>query len=117
MYKIFSDLLIQNGVTPYKVSKETGIPTSTFTEWKKGTYTPKVDKLQKIADYFNVSLEYLTTGETSEQKETPLAKARSEEHEHVIKMLEAASPEVQRFVLDALEAEYKRRQGQDSGTK
>ena len=32
------------------VAKNTGITKSTFSEWKRGRYTPKQDKLQKIAD-------------------------------------------------------------------
>lgn len=62
MYAIFEKLLKSTGVTAYRVSKETGISTATLTQWKKGISTPKQDKLQKIADYFNVSLDYLTTG-------------------------------------------------------
>ena len=58
MYKKFEELLKTNGCTAYKVSKATGVPGSTFTEWKKGKYQPKSDKLQKIADYFNVPLGY-----------------------------------------------------------
>ena len=58
MYKKFEELLKANGCTAYKVSKATGIPGSTFTEWKKGKCQPKSDKLQKIADYFNVPLGY-----------------------------------------------------------
>lgn len=59
MYEIFSKLLQKNGVTPYKVSKETGVSQSTLSDWKRGISTPKSDKLQKIADYFGVSLGYL----------------------------------------------------------
>ena len=58
MYKKFEELLKTNGCTAHKVSKATGIPGSTFTEWKKGKYQPKSDKLQKIADYFGVPLGY-----------------------------------------------------------
>lgn len=59
MYKIFEELLQKHGVTAYKVSKETGIATSTLSDWKKGKSTPKQDKLQKIADYFGITLAYL----------------------------------------------------------
>lgn len=59
MYSIFESLLEKNGVTAYKVAKATGITTSTLTSWKQGKYVPKPDKLQKIADYFGVSLGYL----------------------------------------------------------
>ena len=70
MYEIFSKLLQKYGVTPYKVSKETGVSQSTLSDWKRGISTPKPDKLQKIADYFGVSLTYLLTGnEVTETKE------------------------------------------------
>lgn len=59
LYKKFKFLLNKRNVTAYQVGKATGVATSTLTEWKKGTYTPKVDKLKKIADYFGVTLEYL----------------------------------------------------------
>lgn len=60
MYEIFQRLLDEKGITAYKVAKETGISTATLSSWKKGRYTPKKEKLQKIADYFDVRLEYLT---------------------------------------------------------
>lgn len=59
MYDIFEALLAERGVTAYRVAKETGISTATMTDWKKGRSTPKADKLQKIADYFAVSVDYL----------------------------------------------------------
>ena len=62
MYSIFEELLQKHGVSTYKVSKATGIAQSVFSSWKNGISTPKQDKMQKIADYFNVSLESLTTG-------------------------------------------------------
>lgn len=69
MYEIFENLMKEHGVTAYKVSKETGIATSTLSDWKKGRSTPKQDKLQKIADYFNVTVDYLLTGNNPEKKE------------------------------------------------
>lgn len=65
MYEIFNNLCEKKGVTAYRIGKETGIATSTFTDWKKGRSTPKQDKLKKIADYFGVTVEYLMTGEES----------------------------------------------------
>lgn len=59
MYSIFEKLLSEFGVTAYRVSKATGITTSTLTAWKQGEYTPKADKLQKIAEFFAVSIDYL----------------------------------------------------------
>ena len=70
MYEIFEQLMKAHGYTAYKVSVETGIAQSTLSDWKKGKSTPKTDKLQKIADLFNVSLSYLTTGEEKDGGET-----------------------------------------------
>lgn len=62
MYEIFEKLCKQHNVTSYRVCKETGLTTATISNWKAGRYRPKSDKLQKIADFFGVSLEYLLTG-------------------------------------------------------
>lgn len=57
-YEKFKALLDERHVTAYQVSKQTGIRRATFSEWKRGKYTPKVDKLMKIADYFGVPISY-----------------------------------------------------------
>ena len=76
MYEIFEHLLEERGVTAYRVSKETGVTTATLTSWKQGKYTPKPEKLQKIADYFGVSLSYLMTGQEDVSENEPKLKAR-----------------------------------------
>lgn len=59
MYEKYVQLKTEKGVTDYRVSAETGIPASTFTDWKRGRSKPKVDKLKVLADYFGVPLETL----------------------------------------------------------
>lgn len=58
MYDKFEKLLKRNGVTPYRVHKETGISTATLSDWKNGKSQPKKDKIEKICEYFNVPLSY-----------------------------------------------------------
>ena len=58
MYKTFEKLVKDNNVSVYKVAKDTGITYSAFSEWKAGRSTPKLDKLQKLADYFGVPITY-----------------------------------------------------------
>ena len=58
MYEKYKRLLKASGDTTYRMCKVTGISTSTMTDWKAGKYTPKIDKLKKIADYFDVPIEY-----------------------------------------------------------
>lgn len=45
------------------VAKGANITKSTFSDWKAGRYVPKQEKLQKIADFLGISVEYLQTGE------------------------------------------------------
>ena len=68
MYEIFEQLLKKHGITPYKVSKATGISTATLSDWKNGRSIPKSDKMQILADYFGVSFEYLTTGRSPDSE-------------------------------------------------
>ena len=58
LYEKFAELLEKNNKTAYQISKETGIPQSVLSDWKRGRSTPKVDKLKILADYFGVSIEY-----------------------------------------------------------
>lgn len=58
MYKNFAMLLDKTNKTAYQVAKDTGISTATLSNWKKGNYIPKVDKLKILANYFGVSIEY-----------------------------------------------------------
>ena len=67
-YTYFEYLLKQTGTTVYRVSKETGIAASTFTDWKNGRSSPKADKLKRIADHFGISLDELMGGGASRQK-------------------------------------------------
>lgn len=66
MYEIYCKLRDEKGIKDSDVVKSTGITKSTFSDWKSGRSKPKNDKLQKIADYFGVTVDYLMTGENSD---------------------------------------------------
>lgn len=73
VYEVFEQLLQKYGVTSYKVAKETGVTQTSLSNWKSGRSTPGTKSLQRIADYFGVTVDYLMTGkEGSEKKETSL---------------------------------------------
>ena len=57
-YKKFEELLTWADKTTYQVAKATGISTAAFSGWKQGKWNFKADKLQKIADYFGIKIEY-----------------------------------------------------------
>ena len=108
MYEIFQQLLIKKGVTAYKVGKETGIAGSTFTDWKNGRSEPKQDKLSRIAEYFEVSVEYLRTGKESsvviEMAETDVALSNMNKRmkEYALR-LAAMSEDKQKHVMDLID--------------
>lgn len=79
MYEVFAKLLDESNKKAADVARATEIPSSTFTDWKKGRSTPKQEKLKKIADYFGVSVEYLMTGE--EKKKDPYAITSKDERD------------------------------------
>lgn len=58
MYKKFEDLLVKTNKTIYRVSKDTGIAQSSLSDWKNGKTTPKLEKIIKLAKYFDVPIEY-----------------------------------------------------------
>lgn len=73
MYEVFEQLLQKYDITPYKVAKEAGVTQTALSNWKLGKSTPTTQTLQKIADYFGVTIDYLMTGkEELEKKETTL---------------------------------------------
>lgn len=59
MYSEYAKLRDERGLTDYRVSKDTGVPTATLSDWKQGVYTPKADKMLKLAEYFGVPVETL----------------------------------------------------------
>lgn len=68
-YKRLEVLLKSKNITAYRVSKDTGIGQSTFSDWKKGRSKPKLEKLVKIAAYLNVPVEYFVKEGVNENED------------------------------------------------
>lgn len=58
-YERYCRLCKDRGKAPSTAAVEMGISKSAVTTWKKLGRTPKIDQLKKVADYFDVSLDYL----------------------------------------------------------
>ena len=67
MYEIYCKLRDSKGTKDSDVAKATGITKSTFSDWKNGRSNPKDAKLQKIADLFGVTAEYIRTGKNTNE--------------------------------------------------
>lgn len=53
------ELMKERNVTANALANELGLPNSAFSEWKKKKANPSVDVILKIADYFDVTTDYL----------------------------------------------------------
>lgn len=120
MFEVFKKLCEAHGTTTTAVLVELGISKSTGTGWKNGAYSPKVDKLQQIADYFNVPLEYLMTGvmpavhfEDEETAAIAQAILESKELRGLFLAAKDAPPEDIEFVYKALLHLKKKEMGED----
>ena len=58
MYRKYAKLRDEKGYSDYFVAHTLGIPKSSFSAWKAGNYSPKADKLYKLAKFFGVPMEY-----------------------------------------------------------
>lgn len=58
----FSKLCDENATNPNAVAAAIGLSNAICTKWKNGT-VPKGKTLNLLAEYFNVSVDYLLTGE------------------------------------------------------
>lgn len=69
MYEIFEQLLQKKGISAYRVARETGISQASLSDWKSGKVKrPSIDKLQKIAEYLDCSVDYLLGRDKSSNK-------------------------------------------------
>lgn len=72
MYEIIDALLNERGVSGAQMSADLGMSRSFMTELRKGrAKSIKLETAQKIAEYFDVSLDYLTGEETEKTHTEP----------------------------------------------
>lgn len=64
----FFELLKEKNYTQKQFSIKTGIPEQTISAWKKRKSDPPANLLYTIADFLNVSLDFLITGTENENK-------------------------------------------------
>lgn len=110
-------LLEAKGISQSELEKTLGFGKGTMTKWK-GTTAPSADKLLKIAEYFDVTLDYLMTGnEGTLKKSTELTPKDEREIERILEQTrdqllsqeglmfdgDPASPEAIESILSAMQ--------------
>lgn len=74
-YETFEALCKQNGISPFACCKEIGLSGGSAAYWKKSGRTPKRETLEKLAERFGVTVDYLigrekATGTNADRKHT-----------------------------------------------
>ena len=64
VYERIESLRKERKISQGNLEKELGFSNGSISKWK--TSMPKTERLQKIADYFGVSVDYLMTGKEKE---------------------------------------------------
>ena len=106
MYEIFEQLLQKYGISAYKVAKEAGVTQTALSNWKNGRNTPSVPTLQKIAEYFGVTVDYLMTGKEETEKDIKEILANTEQllkQDGLMFDGDPASPEAIESILSAMQ--------------
>lgn len=75
--EILKKLMHDKGISNNKLLTDLGLNKSSILNWEKRGTIPSGETLQKIADYFNVSVDYLL-GNTDKKEKSPAAEYDSE---------------------------------------
>ena len=69
-YENIRNLRIDNGYTQKQIAAYLGISQNTYSQYEVGVLNYSVDTLEKLADFYGVSVDYLL-GRTNEKKPYP----------------------------------------------
>lgn len=64
------ELLREKGFSQKQLSEYSGISTSTISAWNKRNAAPSAEMLSTIADFLDVSIDYLVTGDDNSDRQT-----------------------------------------------
>ena len=76
LYEQIRDIAKSKGYSVNRLEKELGFARSSINKFNKNI--PSVDKLQQIADFLGVTVDYLMTGETPTEKKSSFLTSRDE---------------------------------------
>lgn len=116
LYEQIRDIAKSKGYSVNRLEKELGFARSSINKFNKNI--PSVDKLQQIADFLGVTVDYLMTGESpAEKKEAPLTPRDERDIEKILDQTreqllsqeglmfdgQPASPEAVESILSAMQ--------------
>lgn len=113
-YERFAELCKEKNVKPTPLVLSMGLSSSNVSQWKKGS-TPRAQVLAQLANYFDVSTNYLL-GETDLRKPAPDSDSLDSDTRELVSLFEGASPDTQAAILAVLrDAERRKNSKPDAG--
>ena len=101
-YDIYKKLCEDNGEKPYQLPLKLGAKSnSVVAQWKNGSL-PRPEMIQKIADYFNVSVEYLMFGEVNKEKPVPVRHELKESDMEILTLLKEINEKQKKAIVDMI---------------
>lgn len=111
-YDRFIELCRSKSVKPTPLVLKMGLSSSNVSQWKKGS-TPRPEVLQKFSEYFNVSVEYLLTGEEQKESPPPSGEPLDPVTRELMEFVETASEDERRAALEMVKLIKKQRRTQN----
>jgi transcriptional regulator with XRE-family HTH domain len=115
IYERIEALIASKRMTKKAFCQQMGISTGNFGDWKRGVSIPSTKKLIEIAQYFDVSLDWLMTGRERGASDgiRELPNGYSPEGGQPDAWMEQLTEEERAFIREYLEfTEYRRSKGQ-----
>ncbi len=104
MFRIrLKELRENNKISQQKLANIIGVSQSTVGMWENGTNKPEFNTLTKIADYFNVSIDYLIGNDTN-KKSPSIKEELTADEQKLLKSFRELNEEGQYILLSQAEA-------------
>lgn len=96
----------QSGRTQKELAEIMGVSAPTFHDWVKGKKFPRIDKVQKLADYFGVlKSDLIEAKEEKQEKEKPInVDGLTENHQKLLSFASTLSEEQAGKVLQLMKS-------------
>lgn len=111
------NLRIKTGLTQSELAIEVGLPQSCISLWEKGKREPNLNGLKKLAEYFQVSTDYLLgLTATSNESREGVAKtdnSLSDEEKEIVDMYRKLPPDLKRVIF-ATEKQFAKEQEENN---
>ena len=103
-YDKFEELCKAKGLTPTRATRENGLAQSVISMWKTRGSTPQAATVQKLADYFGVTVDYLLGKDEKEKLDDHMTVEQKSQYNEIMELLKKVPKNKMDAVLAMLKA-------------